>query len=167
MKVLLLLISFFVFSCGTETGNPLTSLTSGDNNNSDPNAGNDSGELQSTKSFLIAKAVCEKIKSCYPLAADDLNCEEDILGLEGFDENLGLAADSYYDLAALMTAESDDRLTVDSNANTQCLTDLENLSCSDSEVLNAYDSSNSTDYSNFALMLPQTSGSCSDVLEEN
>ena len=167
MKILLLLFSILIFSCGTETGNPLTSLTSGDNDNGDPNAGNDSGELQSTKSFLIAKSVCEKIKNCYPSTTADLNCEEDILGLEGFDENLGLPAGSYYDLTALMTAESDGRVTVDSNANTQCLTDLDDLSCSDSEVLNSYDSSNPTDYSNFALMLPQTSGSCSDVLEDN
>lgn len=167
MKGLLLLFSILVFSCGTETGNPLTSLTSGDNNYNSPNADNDSGELQSTKSFLIAKAVCEKIKNCYLVATAGLDCEEVILGLEGFDENLGLPADSYYDLAALMTAEADDRVTVDSNANTQCLMDLDDLSCSDSEVVNAYDSSNPTDYSNFALMLPQTSGSCSDVLEEN
>lgn len=147
MRLLLLLL--LLVGCGTETGNPITP--------SSPASGED-GTTTSTEGIL--EKVCEKIESCY--SVKESTCKTNTLEEDGFDDAFDIA--DYDDLQAIVDAETAGDLSVTStSAVTQCKTDIENLSCSDSEVVNAYSTSSPNDYSNMADIIPTNAGSCQDI----
>lgn len=153
-------IVFIVFSsCGTETGNPVkTTELIGD----DPSQG------QADKYFIsrLSDEICSKLVECFSDFTTTSSCRNIIEDLDGFDAALNLNT-SYTDLNDIYADEQTGELTVSQTEADQCESDINGLSCSDSEVTSAYSDSSSGDYSNLDNIIPVGSGSCQDALSSN
>jgi hypothetical protein len=147
-----------IMSCGTEVGNPLTAL-----NNEGSDDPVDSDASLSLFSSNLETGVCTKLFECYSSTLSKVACLNAISIVDGFDTELGLDGGNYNSLSDIKTAESSSLITPDSTSSSQCLSDISALVCTDSEVINAYDISNSTNYSSFYLIVPSGAGSCNDV----
>ena len=166
MKIWILFFLLFNAGCGTEVGNPLTdnlSNTDEDDNNGTP-SGDDSASF-TTSAAQIKNVACKKLVECYGTYFDQDSCENNISGVDGFDTSFGLDSFDYADFSEIEEAEGNDEIEANSTYTTQCVSDIEALSCSDSEVINAFDSSNSSDFSNTYEVIPTRSGSCNDLYE--
>ena len=151
-----------MLSCGTEVGNPLTVFQSGTDDSDEPE-NNDSDASLTTFSANLEVVVCTKLSECYASTLTEKNCLSAIPAVDGFDIELGLVGANYNSLSDVKTAESNSLITPNSTSSAQCLNDIKALTCTDSEVINAYDISNPTDYSNLYLITPVGAGSCNDV----
>ena len=152
MKYLLLI--FLFLSCGTETGNPIEEDDSGQ---ALP------GDSVDYFTFNLADNVCDKLIECYSEVSDVSACIQKVLSVDGFDLALNLSS-TYSDLNEIYTDEKNSTISKNSTESSQCIADIKALSCSDSEVINAFDSSSPNDYSNTANMVPTNAGSCQDAL---
>ena len=154
MKYLLLV--FLFIGCGTETGNPIQegSVMPGDSTNSD------------LLTYRLADNVCDKLIECYDEVTSVSDCINQVLSVDGFDDALDLNS-SYSNLREIFNDERDSVLTSNSTEAAQCITDINALSCSDSEVINAFNSSSPNDYSNTPNIVPTNAGSCQDALSVN
>jgi hypothetical protein len=152
MKGLVLIIMFILISCGTETGNPLTEPQT--------SIGEDS---PSTKSGLVLSVACNKLYECYSGYITLSNCEIGIFAQDNFDTVLGLIDGIYLTASEIVAAEVGGKISGNQNELSQCLTDINSLSCSDNEVVNSFDINSSTDYSNAFQIIPTGAGSCNDI----
>ena len=151
MKTLTLITLSLFIGCGTETGNP---------NNQDSGASLGASEL-GTYAYNLLGLSCDKLVECYSIDKD--NCKNGILTQDNFDASFGLNSSDYSTFRDIIDAEVEGGISVtDAGAFTQCQTDINALACSDSEVLNAYDASDSGNYSNAYNLIPVGSGSCQD-----
>lgn len=150
------LILLLLCGCGTETGNPINSgeFSSGTNE--------DTVYFSNT----LAETICNKLIACFSDITDLTSCKEEIENETGFDSALSLGS-SYSSLELILEAEKTSKIALNSTESAQCKTDIENLNCSDSEVINAYDSSSPSDYSQVANIIPVNAGSCQDAFNEN
>lgn len=153
------LIIFLLFNgCGTEVGNPIKEATV-------PGSGEVQDPLTLTSSALRGK-VCDKLVECFPSQFNADNCANIINNVDGFDDAFNLNNSSYNDYEDIEEAEKNELIEVSSTEGTQCQDDIEALSCTDSEVINAYDESNSSDYTQLYNIIPIGSGSCQDTFTE-
>lgn len=166
MKKLLLIFLFLNISCGTEVGNPLVDLNAGngDDNSGDPSQDN-SGNLTSFSSQLKTR-MCEKLVECYSSTIIQTECENSISDVDGFDSELGLDPSDYSMYSEIQEDEDADHIIANSIYSLQCLEDINDLICSDAEVINAYNSSAPSDYSSTFEIIPAGSGSCNDSFTE-
>jgi hypothetical protein len=155
MKLLFIICYLFLFSCGTETGNPITKTSNGN-----PDAGADQ---ESTASELVFGKSCDILFSCYPSSMTLSSCGVSFLAQDGFDTVLGITDGLYVTGKEIVDAERSESLTPNTTEFDQCLADIGNLSCSDNEVVNAFDDSNPSDFSNAFKIIPTGSGSCNDI----
>ena len=152
MKYLLLV--FLFIGCGTETGNPIQG------------GGLFQGGQVSLFTYRLAESVCEKLIECYDEVISVNDCIKEVEDIDGFDIALNLDS-NYTDLNDIYIDESGSVITSSSTEAAQCITDINALSCSDSEVINAFNSSSPNDYSNTANIVPTNAGSCQDALSVN
>lgn len=152
MKIISGLILLLFISCGTETGNPLVqdaTLTVDE-------------DARVTTAYTVIENVCNKLKDCYNVAY--VTCVNKSVLEDNFDSALGLNTGDYSNYNDILNAEVNNSLSVnDSAAASQCANDIKNLSCSDTEVVDAYDTNNQSDYSNVYKLIPVGAGSCQDI----
>ena len=151
MKLLLLALVLIFTSCGTETGNPATEsdLSSGDN--------------ESSYAESLSSKICSKLVACFSEITSTSDCMTEINDENGFDTALGNS--DYNTLSEFISAESNGSIVKNQTEATQCLSDIENLACSDTEVTSAFSSSSPNDYSNIANIVSIGSGSCQDFYQ--
>ena len=134
-------------SCGTEVGNPAES----------------SNTSFTTQTTLVAQKVCKKLVECFSGSLTQESCISGIYNVDGFDNQLGLGTSSYDKLSEIINAESSSLISANSSKSSQCLIDIENLTCSSSEVTSAYSSSSANNYDNTYLIIPSNANSCNDM----
>ena len=154
MKYLILFL--LLCSCGTETGNPISEDDSGQ---ALP------GDGITYFTLTTADNICDKLIECYGEITDVSACIEKLKTIDGFDTALDLE-DDYSNFNDIYLDEKNSVFTINSDYNQQCQSDINGLTCSDSEVINAYDSASPNDYSNVPNIIPVGSGSCQDVLSK-
>lgn len=146
----LFFILYFLMSCGTEVGNPIQ--------DGNLQAGEPTG---ATTVFPILQSICDKVSECYSV---DLEvCATSSLLVDGFDSVLNLGTTNYTNLQEIVDDELLGVISANSTFETQCQSDIENLLCSDSEVIAAYNPAAPNDYSSMFRIIPIGGGSCQDV----
>lgn len=144
---------------GTEIGNPWSVPNSGT-----PASGSTTVPL-AVQSTEVLDGACVTLVRCNPSLTLS-NCETGLLGAPNVVLALGLPAGSYSSLSAAQTAEAQGTVTVNSSALSNCLMDLSALSCSSSNVMNAYISTApdlTSAFVNGAEIFPNKPGSCSNL----
>ncbi|MGZ3800979.1 MAG: hypothetical protein ACXVCA_11515 [Bdellovibrio sp.] len=125
-------------SNGTSTvGNPLASVTN-----------------------KILVAVCDVIQRCHS-EVDTKLCQNGVLATSGFATPLGIPA-SYTTYSSILQGEANGALLGNENQANVCQGSLETLSCSDPNVVAAYDPSLANPFAGSPNMIP--SSSCSQTL---
>ncbi|MEM7646711.1 MAG: hypothetical protein AAF203_07375 [Pseudomonadota bacterium] len=147
MRLLLCLLLTACLNDGTDTGNP--GLIEGD-----PMDG-------VTSSFLtqFADSICMRLGECEggPLSG----CRSDLFDQDNIDTEIGVGDLDYPTLGDINTAQVMGDLTGNTDDLITCIQDIEALSCSDSDVMNAYDPMASNPYVGVATIIP---GTCSTIL---
>ena len=149
MKRILIWNLILILSCGTETGNPV--------HNSDLDNNNDE-----SFSSLLLQEICEKQTSCF---IQNPSCSNLLRLQDGFDIKFGLNSSIYSTFEGIFEAVNSGEITININNQSQCLKDIKALSCTDTEVQEAFNSSNSSDYTNSYKIIPTTSNSCNDLFD--
>jgi hypothetical protein len=126
-------------SKGTEWGNPITDSTA-----------------------KVVGAVCEVISRCHA-GVSVSSCETGVMATDGIDASLGLPTAAYDSGDEVANAEEAGQLFGSTPATTACTSGIQALSCSDSSVQAAYDSSATNPYANVPGMIPTTASSCPSV----
>ena len=145
---LFLLIFILLLGCGTEVGNPLTEYTSGTDNGED-----DANSVPSDdEDHPLVARVCGTLTRCYP-SLKDQECREHILDVDKFDTRLGLDKDNYQNLKEITL---DTNLVVNTVNAEACLVSIEQLSCSDSEIISAYNENNPDRFDNTYKVIPKS-----------
>ena len=139
MKTLVCLIFLSVLSAcsgnGTNTGNPTI-------DNSSPNNGQ--MPVSGRESQILANALCDKIKTCFPSSSDS-TCKSQIISLANFTDEV-LLNPPYATLADLEIDVQNTAFTFNTTSLNTCLTSITNLSCGDSLVTGSYSSSSPNNY---------------------
>ncbi len=132
IKIGLVLAVLALQACGTDTGNPGF-------RNSVPNS------ATSSLTDQISISICSKVKSCFsPVLAD---CELKIRTVAQVPSALGLNEAVYPNFDSIEQAIDAQILTVDGPRRDSCFQSLQQVSCSDSAVQQAY---SSTDVENLS-----------------
>lgn len=155
----LVLILLLAVSCGTETGNP-AKPTEYSGHTPSPSQ----GDASSYNLEEVLETICGKLASCSNKTLTKTDCKVGVKTNTQFDTEFGLTDGTYADYAAMITAQSNNTLTSKYTESAQCLTDINNLSCSDNEITNAWNSASPNDFSNAHEIVPAGSGSCGDML---
>jgi hypothetical protein len=155
MKNSILILLMFLSSCGTETGNPII-----DNLTGSP-AQDDSTNISSYSSSLVG-TICTKLVSCHSSFLTLDNCLVGTKVQSNLDTELGLTDGDYSTYQDIIDAESNSSLTTNNTEAIQCLADISIFTCSDANVLNAFNAGSPTDFSNVYKIIPTGAGSCND-----
>jgi hypothetical protein len=147
MKNFLFLISLlFLFGCkveGTDTGNPVADTPAA-----------------STAMGSLIKASCAKLISCNP-SANENDCYQNSRQETSFGAPVGLLAPyQALTLEEIIAREILGEFVPLQTAVDACGTDIQNLSCGDATVQNAYNTGLTNFYRDLYLMLP---ASCADI----
>ncbi len=140
-----ILILFFILalvSCkreGTETGNPEYSPVVG---------------TEDSATYKIAKMACAKVTSCQALDELDV-CMAGQIFSTTYGEPLGLAVEiQSLPLWQIMQSELNLQITPDTSNSILCLNQIDDLNCSESSVMQAYDPLLEEPYQNVSGVLP-------------
>lgn len=151
MKYLwLLLLLSFLGSCGTEIGNPIDTIdptrdtnvddtTDDGNDDDDDDDDDDGGKVQSGSAISqISSAVCNKLAECNSDITGTSTCLSALGSVDGFDVAFDFTSD-YTDLDAIDSAVTSGGITFSNTDLSACLSEINDLSCSSTEVTSAYD----------------------------
>lgn len=122
--------------------------------------GNPMAELGSYK---ILKSVCKILTACHPELIES-KCLDGIMTSTGVGESLGLPAGNFANFQAVVTAELEGRVSTDLAATDSCVNNIQQLTCAQSAVTQAYDLSLANPFANVPLMFPQVPASCPATL---
>jgi hypothetical protein len=147
IKILNLLILCICIGCGTETGNPLL----------------DPDHLNSDQPVVgLLETMCLKLSKCHAGLTFNI-CESNVLLQDNIDTAIGLGDGIYTSYQAIIDAESNGEISENRLPTVQCYLDITNMKCNDSEVTNAYDIANPTDFTSVYKLLITGAGSCQDM----
>lgn len=150
----ILYITFFVFAlcgCGTDTGNPATDPT---NNASEPPALSES----------MTTAICQKINSC---GWSPTNCQNSIYEQQNVAAVIGSTFSdikSLKDIYIEIAQGEASRIQFNNSNQTSCLSYIENLSCTDSALTSAYDSSRIDNFETIEMIF-SINVNCQTIIE--
>lgn len=131
---------------GTDTGNPAA-----------PNFGGGQGP----KTFVgaLVEFSCETITNCNSDLPMNV-CREGLLAQSNVNEKIGLDKNAYSSLDEILQAEIKEEIIPDRDDGTECLLDLTELSCADSEVIDSYQPKFKNPFKFYHKMIPE---SCTSV----
>jgi hypothetical protein len=113
---------------------------------------------------LLGK-ICAVVSSCHPQISID-DCQTGVLNTEGIETQLGITKGTTKLYSEIITAENNGLLRADVAAMNSCGAAIEQLSCNDSLVKDAYQPSASLPYAGIAFMIPTKAGSCPAVFTQ-
>jgi hypothetical protein len=108
--------------------------------------------------------MCAVITRCHT-EVNESQCEVGVLASSGIDYQLGLPKGMFGAFAEIMQAEEAGNLVANSSAYNSCSVAVDNLSCSDSTVQNAYDKLTNS-FAGVPFMVPTAPGSCPMVFNQ-
>jgi hypothetical protein len=146
MKYIYLIgILFFTISCkyqGTDTGNPLTTVPA----------------IQGSATYIVAETACDQVASCDSSASASV-CLQANQNLTSFGIKLGLSIeDSDWTLTEIILHEYSGDIVADQNALDACTVQIQNLSCSNTDIQNAHDINLVNPYEKLSEILPSSCG---------
>jgi hypothetical protein len=133
MRVLIVLLILFAAGCakGTGTGNPYE--------NSNPASGNTPLPVPANSvSGDVFVNVCMNIQRCHPEAAAD-SCDQTIEYMTTFGDKVGLGAGSTATVSEIILLEGQGQITSNISAGIACISAMNALSCTDSNMMAAFD----------------------------
>jgi hypothetical protein len=126
-KNLIILLYFLLNGCGVDTGNP--TLTNGKN---------PEGSI-STVTIQISSYLCEKIKTCFdPILSE---CTTKIRSAANLTATLGLNATTYSNFDEIESGVANQNLQIDTIKRDACFHSISTISCSATNVQQAYNTS--------------------------
>ncbi len=153
MKIfILLLLTFTLSACGTDTGNPGVKTNQG--NNSIPNS--DASDKSNDVGKLVSDQICETLEDCGE-SLDSLRCSNLVSEVASLAPYLGYANHS-----TLIDVTNDSLKTVNVTQLQTCLSEISTIQCADPSLVASYSSSNPNDYSNVGHIFSATT-SCSQI----
>lgn len=158
---IIFIFNIVFYSCGTETGNPF--LGKETHSGTPPPAENDSQSDLLLMSHIVLEKVCSKLSQCFFSKFNSSNCFVIIESIDGFDLSFELNSDFYDNYKSIIQAESSGKLVGKETELNQCLKDIDDLNCQDSEVINAYDESQPLNFMNLYRIIPVGAGSCQSI----
>lgn len=144
---IILILVLFVAACGTDSGNPEEV---------------DTPPQSSIISDFIGGQICQKIATCFSTSLTE--CQSKLMSADNLTSELGVNTTVYPNLGLLLDKVADQTLQINTTHKSLCHTAISNLSCGDTLVQQAYDSSDIENLDNTYYLL-QSSSYCSMMVE--
>lgn len=122
------------------------------------------GNPMTASGKTLLKQICQTITRCHS-DLDEASCEAGVLASNGLDVQFGLPVGVYKTFAEILQAEFAGSFAANASATNSCAAALEKLSCSDPQVIGAYDKANGS-FAGLPLLIPTSPGSCPVVFNQ-